>query len=236
MGLVHTEAIVLQSIKYQEKSLIVKCFTKELGFATFFVRNAFSKSKKMSSYFQPLTLLAISFIDKKNDQLKYFKSIELGCPYHTIHTQFHKSNVAIFLAEIFSMFLRNEPPNALLFDFLSKSFQWFDAIDEVGNFHLYVLTNYIKHSGVFPDRGQLELPYFHFVKGKFAMDYEVGRCFNYEDSVLFKKIFELSENREVRLVGAERSKLLQLILTYCSEQIDDFYPPKTLEVFSELYH
>lgn len=236
MGLVHTEAVVLQTIKYQEKSLVVKCFTEEEGFVTFFVKNAFSKSKKMIAYFQPLTLLKISFVDKKNDQLRYFKSIDLICHFQTIHTHFHKLNVALFLSEIFSIFLRNEPPNKHLFRFLSGSIQWFDTTEEIGNFHLYVLCNYIKYSGVFPEGEQIDLPYFHFVKGSFTIDYEAGQCFNYEDSLIFKKIFELSENKMVHFSGTERRKLLQLILTYCSEQIDDFYPPKTLEVISELYN
>jgi DNA repair protein RecO (recombination protein O) len=39
---VKTKAIVISSIKYQEKSLIVKCFTLSHGLKSYFVRNAFA--------------------------------------------------------------------------------------------------------------------------------------------------------------------------------------------------
>ena len=40
--LVKTKAIVISSLKYQEKSLIVKCLTQSDGLKSYFVPNAFS--------------------------------------------------------------------------------------------------------------------------------------------------------------------------------------------------
>ena len=57
--LVKTKAIVLSSLKYQEKSLIVKCFTLSDGLKSYFVRDAFSgrKGNHKIAYFHPLTLM-----------------------------------------------------------------------------------------------------------------------------------------------------------------------------------
>ena len=43
--LIKTKAIVISSLKYQEKSLIVKCFTQSDGLKSYFVPNAFSAKK-----------------------------------------------------------------------------------------------------------------------------------------------------------------------------------------------
>ena len=64
--LVKTKAIVLSAIKYQEKSLIVKCYTQNHGIKSYFVPSAFSskKSNQRIAYFQPLTLLEIEATHK----------------------------------------------------------------------------------------------------------------------------------------------------------------------------
>ena len=43
--LVKTKAIVLSSLKFQEKSLIVKCFTESDGLKSYFVPSAYSNKK-----------------------------------------------------------------------------------------------------------------------------------------------------------------------------------------------
>ena len=52
--LIKTKAIVISSLKYQEKSLIVKCLTQSDGLKSYFVPNAFSakKSNQKIAYFQ----------------------------------------------------------------------------------------------------------------------------------------------------------------------------------------
>jgi DNA repair protein RecO (recombination protein O) len=59
--LVKTKAIVLSSLKYQEKSLIVKCFTESDGLKSYFVPSAYSNKKvnQKIAYFQPLTIIEI---------------------------------------------------------------------------------------------------------------------------------------------------------------------------------
>jgi DNA repair protein RecO (recombination protein O) len=68
---VKTRAIVISSIKYQEKSLIVKCFTLSDGLKSYFVRDAFSsrKSNQKIAYFQPFSLLEIEANHKNKGTL-----------------------------------------------------------------------------------------------------------------------------------------------------------------------
>ena len=43
--LVKTKAVVLSVLKYQEKSLIVKCFTQSEGLKSYFIQSVFSSKK-----------------------------------------------------------------------------------------------------------------------------------------------------------------------------------------------
>jgi DNA repair protein RecO (recombination protein O) len=69
--LIKTRAIVISSLKYQEKSLIVKCFTLSDGLKSYFVRDAFSskKSNQKIAYFQPLSILEIEDVHKNKGTL-----------------------------------------------------------------------------------------------------------------------------------------------------------------------
>src|SRR5690606_6461836 len=99
--IVSTKAIVLQSIKYQEKSLIVKCFTQKECINTFFVKDALNNSKNQSiSYYQQLTLFYMSDKEKKNNQLTYFDTLSLHYSNVSLHPDFDNRKVVMFLTEV----------------------------------------------------------------------------------------------------------------------------------------
>jgi DNA repair protein RecO (recombination protein O) len=77
--IVKTKAIVLSALKFNEKSLVVKCFTLSDGLKSYFVRDAFSgkKNNQKIAYFQPLTLLEIEAVHKNKGTLENFKEIKI---------------------------------------------------------------------------------------------------------------------------------------------------------------
>ena len=93
--LVKTKAIVLSSIKFQEKSLIVKCFTESDGLKSYFVQSAYSnkKANQKIAYFQPLTIIQIEANHKNKGTLEHFKEIKLAHSFHTINTDIVKSTI-----------------------------------------------------------------------------------------------------------------------------------------------
>src|SRR5690606_17299382 len=101
---VKTEAIVLSALRYQEKSLIVKCFTQDYGLKTYFIRNAFAAKNKSlnSAYFQPLNLLLLEANHKNKSSLEYINELKLLYPYQSVPVDFLKNTVCIFLAEVLS--------------------------------------------------------------------------------------------------------------------------------------
>jgi DNA repair protein RecO (recombination protein O) len=115
--LVKTKAIVLSSLRYQDKSLIVKCFTESDGLKSYYVRDAFTskKSSQKTVYFRPLTILEIEASHKNKGTLEYFKEVKLAYPYFSISTDIVKTTIAIFISEMLHHSIKEEEKNQSLY-------------------------------------------------------------------------------------------------------------------------
>ena len=168
--LVKTKAIVISSLKYQEKSLIVKCFTQSNGLKSYFVRDAFSsrKSNQKIAYFQPLTILEIEAVHKNKGTLENFKEIKIATPFHSIHSDIYKSTIAMFISEILHHSIHEEEKNESLFTFLETALYWLDNHDEIANFHLILMLEATKYLGFYPDVSDIDMPFFEISEGIFT--------------------------------------------------------------------
>src|SRR6218665_3969186 len=121
--LVKTKAIVISALKFQEKSLIVKCFTLSNGLKSYIVRDAFSSRKGSSkvAYFQPLTIIDIEAVHKNKGTLENFKEVKMASPFHSIHSDIYKSTMVLFLSEILHHSIHEEEENEALFTFLETA-------------------------------------------------------------------------------------------------------------------
>jgi DNA repair protein RecO (recombination protein O) len=159
---IKTKAIVLSALKYQEKSLIVKCYTLHHGIQSYFVPSAFSskKANQRIAYFQPLNSLEIEATYKNKGTLEHFKEVKLAYVYQSICTDIVKSTVVLFLSEILHHSILEEEKNEKLFTFLETALLWLDAHEEAANFHLIVLLELTKHLGFYPDTTEIDFPFF----------------------------------------------------------------------------
>lgn len=235
--LVKTKAIVLSALKYQEKSLIVKCFTQSEGLKSYFVPSAFSakKSSQRIAYFQPLTLLEIEANHKNKGSLEHFKEIKLSVPYQTINLDIFKTTIVIFLSEVLHHAIKEEEKNESLFTFLETALIWLDTHDEIANFHLILLLEVTKFLGFYPDDSDVDFPFFDIVEGHFTL-YQGMNSITQNESLLLKKLMELKFDSEQKLFTAsERQILLKNLLDYYAIHLDGFKKPKSLEVLKEVF-
>lgn len=234
---VKTEIIVLSALRYQEKSLVVKSFTKDFGLKTYFIRNAFGTKNKAlnSAYFQPLNLLFVDATHKNKESLEYINELKLAYAYQTVATDFYKNCVAVFLAEVLANSLKDEQVNKSLFLYLKTALIWFDKHDFTPNFHLWFLWNLTKYLGFFPNKENIKGVYFNPVDGTFGSEF-TPLCFNEDETSLFKKLFDVSLN-DNRIItnNAERRGLLKLILRYYEIHIAQFKQIKSIEILPELF-
>lgn len=140
--IVKSKGIVLSYMKYGDTSIIARIFTQELGYGSFIVNSIRSqKSKKSIGYFQPFTLLDMVLYVKESRDLQRVSEFKSYTPLHSIHQNFTKSTITLFLSEVFSKLLQFEhASNTPLYDFAEKSIVAFDQIEVgLGNFHIQFL-------------------------------------------------------------------------------------------------
>lgn len=235
--LVKTKAIVLSALKYQEKSLIVKCFTQSEGLKSYFVPSAFSakKSSQRIAYFQPLNILEIEANHKNKGSLEHFKEVKISVPYQTLNIEIIKSTIVIFLSEVLHHAIKEEEKNESLFTFLETAFIWLDTHDEIANFHLILLLEVTKFLGFYPDNSEIDLPFFDIVEGNFTL-HQGMNSISQNESLLFRKLMELKFDSELKLfTSIERQIVLKILLDYYAIHLDGFKQPKSLEVLKEVF-
>ncbi|PTT15954.1 DNA repair protein RecO [Flavobacterium sp. HMWF030] len=235
--LVKTKAIVISALKFQEKSLIVKCFTLSNGLKSYFVRDAFSsrKASQKIAYFQPLSILEIEAVHKNKGTLENFKEIKTAVPFQSIHTDLVKSTMVMFLSEMLHHSIQEEEKNESLFIFLETALTWLDHHDEVSNFHLILLLESTKYLGFYPDISEIDLPFFEMNEGVFTLFHEASALAEHETNLL-KKLIDLKfENDQKIFHVIERQILLKILIDYYSFHLEGFKKPKSLEVLKEVF-
>ncbi|MFL9829924.1 DNA repair protein RecO [Flavobacterium sp. ST-87] len=234
---IKTRAIVISALKYQEKSLIVKCFTLSHGLKSYFVRDAFSnrKSNQKMAYFQPMTILEIEATHKNKGTLEHFKEIKIAAPFQSIHSDIYKSTIVLFLSEILHHSIHEEEKNESLFEFLEAALHWLDEHDDMANFHLILMLEMTKYFGFYPDTSDMDMPFFEMNEGVFTPFHALGSLSEHETQLLKKLIaLKLDSNQKVFHV-IERQILLKILIDYYAYHLDGFKRPKSLEVLKEVF-
>lgn len=235
--LVTTKAIVISTLRYQEKSLIVKCFTESDGLKSYFIRDAFSsrKTAQKIAYFQPLNILEIEALHKNKGSLEYFKEVKLGYPYHSVTTNITKTSIALFISEMLHHSIKEEEKNQALYSFLETALLWLDSHDEVANFHLILLLEVTKFLGFYPEAGHNSHDYFEMTEGVF-IPFESLSCLSAADTALLRRLMALRLDNAVKVFHvSERQALLKILMDYYAFHLDGFKRPKSLEVLKDIF-
>lgn len=235
--LVKTKAIVISSLKFQEKSLIVKCFTLSSGLKSYFVRDAFSsrKASQKIAYFQPFSILEIEAVHKNKGTLENFKEIKTAVPFQSIHTDIVKSTMVMFLSEMLHYSIQEEEKNEQLFLFLETALTWLDHHDEIFNFHLILLLEITKYLGFYPDVSEINLPHFEMNEGVFTL-FQGANVLSEHETNLLKKLIDLKFDNAQRVFHVvERQILLKILIDYYSLHLEGFKKPKSLEILKEVF-
>jgi DNA repair protein RecO (recombination protein O) len=235
--LVKTKAIVISSLKFKEKSVIVKCFTQSSGLKSYFVRDVFSsrKASQKMAYFQPLTILEVEAVHKNKGTLENFKEVKIAFPFHSIHSDIYKSTMVLFLSEILHHSIHEEEKNESLFVFLEAALHWLDSHDQIVNFHLILMLETTKYLGFYPDVSDADLPFFEMNEGVFTAFHAISSLTEHETN-LFRKLIALKFDTDQKTFHVvERQLLLKILIDYYSFHLDGFKRPKSLEVLREVF-
>lgn len=237
--LVKTEGIILQNIKYGDKKIILKVFTKQQGLVTFSAIISKSPTAKIKTATTlPLQLVELSFNLKPNKDIQQLTEANLLYVCDDVSKDFNKLATAQFLNEVLLKCIKEQHPNEELFDFIVSSYKWFnESKEEYNNFHICFLFELSKYLGFEPHNNFDALNnYFDTREGKFttnSLSFPLG--FDKTQSQAFLKVFDA--NLLGKPLGrAERNELLECLLAYYKMHVAGFNELKSYAVLKELFN
>ena len=233
-------AIVINTIKYTDKDIIVELLTKEDGCLSFIQRVSTSKRTKIrSSWFQPLARLDVDYDERSTRKLKRLTAAQ-PLPLLTIPYEPAKTTMALFLAEFLHVTMRSEPASPLLFEYVWSSIEWLDTCrDSFANFHLVFLLHLARFFGFEPN---LETPlpnsYFDLESGTFTTVRPLHpNVLLPEEAQLLPTLMRmnLATMHLFKLSGEQRSQLLRFMNSYYRLHFPNFAELKSLKVLQEVF-
>lgn len=238
MKILETKAVVLSSLKYGETSLIIRCYTQDFGLKSFIAKGVFSKKKRNTSLYFPLTELELSFQPKANEQqLVFLRSAQTSYYYETLHFHPIKSAIVFFLAEILNLVLKEETDNSDLYFYIEHSLKEFDQKKEdFADFHLIFLIQLSHFLGFYPNL-EMDGSLFDLENGFFTNSNSSINMLKADETALFKKLLEINftENSKNTFNQPQRSLLLEILVKYYQIHTNNFKKPKSLQVLHEMF-
>ncbi len=233
-----TKVIVLSSVKFQDSSLIVKCYTLK-GVKSYLLKGIFKtkKGKLKPAYFQALTLLEIIANHNNKGILNYIKEARVYLPFHSIPTNIYKSSIGMFLTEVLSSVLLEEEENIALFHYLETAFVWLDTNDKIANFHILFLLNLTKYLGFYPNKPKETDTFFNLQEGSFSIHKPLNYSISGANLIHFKSIIGIDFDAisKMELNTSSRQGLLEVLIQYFTLHLPGFKKPKSLAILQTIF-
>lgn len=233
-----TKAIVINTIKYGDTSLIATCYTEKYGIKTYMLKGILTSKKTTVklAYFQPLMVLNLTANHNNKGTLNYIKEVEVLNFNHSVYSNIKKQTIALFLAEIVYFSIREEEENSQLFQYLETSFLWLETHDNCSNFHLLFLLNLTKFLGFYPEMTAVNTAYFDLAEGRFTNENKFNAVSG-ENLMQFKKLLGINFDvlHKVDFSAANRQTVLSTLIQYFELHLSGFKKPKSLTVLKAVF-
>jgi len=234
-----TKAIVLRTYKKDDSSLMVHCYTQLYGKQTFVLSSNYGRaSQKAKALYFPLSLLTIEFTPFKASSLPQIKESSPSPLLHSLLTDFTKTAIAVFTAELLSKSIKEQEPDKALFQYLSTSIELFENLgNEADQFHILFMAGLCRYLGFEPRKNHNQTtPFYNFAKGEFVSQAEPGTAPAKISQELYR-IFtsNLSSIDDFHFTKDQRAMLLKALVYYYQCHIPDFGEMKSLKVYADLF-
>lgn len=246
--LTKTEAIVLHYIKYGETKIIVDMFTRQHGRVSFAV--ALSRSPRgamKKQYFQPLSLLSITFDYRIQQPLQKLSEVSVLMPLPTLLCEPSKLSISLFLSEFLYHSLKGEQQNEPLFDYVTTALQWLDGRDSgFANFHVVFLMHLSRFLGFDYRGGDYRLQtiddrrgeYFDLRAAAFCAAPPIHRDFLTPEETAMLRLMTRMDFHNMhlfRMNHQQRNRCVEVALQFYRLHLPDFPDLRALDVLRDLW-
>lgn len=216
-----TRGIVFRFTKYGETSIIVTIFTEVFGLQSYIVNGVRSKaSKNKIALYQPLTLLNLVAYHRANANIERIKEISCFYPYQSLTADIKKSTMAMFITEVINKTVKDESHTHEMFDFLSDSLIAIDSlIIGYENSHLIFLIKLSRLLGFGAN-------YVNEVVG--------GKLTEVDTEIILKDLLTANYDQYISLTNLQRKNVLDLLLRFYADHIENFGEIKSVQVLRDV--
>lgn len=234
--------VVLNTVKYGDKGLVVQMLTSSHGRQSFMVQGLGSRGGRSGSraaLYQPLFALEFEGLESSKMQMHRFAEVHAGIVLRTIPFDVKKSTIALFMAEVLHRLVKESEPNEMLFDFVWGSIEALDVAEEgVANFHLWFLSNLCRFLGFSPGNEYVADGWFDMAEGLYTSAEPPKRmAMSQQNALILRDMLECDVRylAEVGLNRAQRVDFLDALLAYYAYHLDTINSVQSVKILQEVF-
>lgn len=232
--------VVLGTLKYGERGLIVQILTDTHGRQSYMVQGVKSAAKgSKMALLQPLFAVEFEGLTSSKMELHRMKDLVPGIVLQSTPFDIRKSTISLFMAEVLYRLVRESSPESGLFDFVWGSVAALDAIDEgIANFHLWFLANLSRPLGFSPDNEYVDGAWLDIRDGHFTLHALIpSMALTPENARILHDMLECDVRylAEIGLNRAERVEFLDAMLKYYAYHLESIHSVESLRILREVF-
>ena len=234
----HEQVIVLHAFRYGESGHIVQVLAREHGLLSCMVKGR-RRSPLPPVVLQPLSLVEGGMDVRPNRPFQFLRESAPLALYDGIAGNPAKNAMALFLCEILCRALGESPADVRLFDFVADSVAVLNRVERgVANFHLVFLIKMTYFLGFFPNLSDFHAGVLFDMENSSFVDVQTNvHTLDVAQTEVFAQLMRMDYANMYlfALSGAQRSDILDKILTYYRLHLPDFGEVKSFEVLRQLF-
>lgn len=233
--------VVIGTLKYGEKGMVVQMLTSTLGRQSYMVQGLGSRRGRGArpALLQPMFALEFEGLESPKMEMHRLGEVHAGIVLQSIPFDVKKSSIALFMAEVLYRLVKESEANAMLFDFVWGSVEALDtAAEGVANFHLWFLSNLCRFLGFSPGNEYMPDAWFDTAEGVYtAAAPPCEHAMSQENALIFRDMLECDVRYlgEIGLNRRQRVDFLAALLAYYGYHLDTIHSVQSVRILQEVF-
>ena len=232
--------IVLGTLKYGEKGIIVHMLTDTHGRQSYMIQGVRPTARgSRMALLQPMFAVEFEGLTSSKMSLHRLKDLVPGIVLQTTPFDVRKSTMALFMAEVLYRLVKESEPADALFDFVWGSVAALDHIDEgIANFHLWFLANLSRPLGFSPDNEYEEGAWLDIRDGHFTPPALLpSHAVTPNNARILHDMLECDVRYlgEIGLNRTERVEFLEAMLKYYAYHLESIHSVESIRILREVF-
>lgn len=211
------EAIVIDTLKHKESSLIVKFYSKNNGMISIICHGVRKGKQNKMAYFTYLNLCEIIYSQKHNQSLAILKDIKTSKSLPFIRNQIDYSPMVLYISGLIKHTQIDFQENPSLFRWV---WDYLQVVEEnrlpINNIPLHFTINYLSQEGLLANPSE-------------------SKILNEDQKAFFKSLIALNLNHDINNIASEnlmdRKNCLSFILNHLSYNLQN---NKIVELYRQI--